>query len=193
MCWPGICINWTGRSRTCGFPSRYPSRQQTLFVKPLVFPAFAFPSLQPKQDKIKMISWVLASQLHKLQGGGADTGNTGCTLPPIHEGPTSHAKGFTMQCIMPPPIKRWKQTKKGIWRENVGDGDTCLPPIHISTHFSTRIMLPVAQKRNLFSIPFMGSQNESHSYITDSYLADYWGDGRVLCFKKHQRPGEMVL
>lgn len=90
-------------SRTCGFPSRYPSRQQTLFVKPLVSPAFAFPSLQPKQDKIKMISWVLASQLHKLQGGGADTGDTGCTLPPIHEGSASHAKGFIMQCIMPPP------------------------------------------------------------------------------------------
>lgn len=35
----------------------------------------------PKQDKLKMVSWVLASQLHELQGGGADAGYTGCTLP----------------------------------------------------------------------------------------------------------------
>lgn len=52
----------------------------------------------------------------------------------------------------------------------MGDGEACLPSIHMPTHFSTTV--PIARERNLSSIPITGSQHESHSYITDPYLAN---------------------
>lgn len=66
----------------------------------------------------------------------------------------------------------------------MGDGETCLPSIYISTYFSTRITVPVVKERNL-SCPIMGSQKENHTYII--VLGSRPVNGIVLSFKRHQR------